>query len=742
MLNAALRAHVLTPPWLAGRRPLAASRAPVTFPETPLRLLTRIALGADLTADPSTWSWLEISDRVRWDHGNGIRTVVGRRDESTTVTQSQAFLMVDNRDGALSRRNPASPYYGLLSMNTPIWIEADPGDGGHTRFAGFVNSWPKRWQDESLNDSYVMLECSGILRRLQQNTDVKSALKRTILAAGPAGYWPMEEGQNTDIAGSALSGVRGMSIEGTVDFTAADGPPGSGPLCNGLFADQGTFRAPAVIGSGGDFQISFIFRAGVTAGAAGVAVTWVDPNDATEQFWTITVDSIEGTQVSVAASDGTAPGLGSTIAASEPGTVTFGQYYHCVYRQKADGTRTVHLDDVSYAAVVSGTSGPPRDVQATPARPDLIAPQGDISFGHFAMWADSTTDVPSHYDAMLGYDGELAHVRLRRACAEEAVRYTSLAVASEPMGPQPVDSLMNVLRECETADMGVLYESDWGLAYQSRTERYNQSVGLALDLSQAEIAREPEVDDDDQHVINRWVVTRTTGSKATAEDATGPLGSGPNGVGLWERPVTVNVAEDAQLPDQASWRLHQSTVDEDRWPHVDIALHHDPDLIDDWTGLTYGARAQIASPPDQVAPDTVDVIVEGHSEQINQVLWSASLNTSPASPYTVAVYGSADPNGSGPDHYDTLGSATTAAFVAGTDTSMSVATASGPIWTTDADDFPFNIRVSGVVLEVTNITGASSPQTFTITQTPVSGGPKTIPSGEAVALARTPIYAL
>lgn len=47
--------------------------------------------------------------------------------------------------------------------------------------------------------------------------------------------------------------------------------------------------------------------------------------------------------------------------------------------------------------------------------------------------------------------------------------------------------------------------------------------------------------------------------------------------------------------------------------------------------------------------------------------------------------------------------------------SMSVATdPTGPLWTTDTAQFPFDIRVSGERMTVTGITGSSSPQTFTV----------------------------
>jgi hypothetical protein len=74
--------------------------------------------------------------------------------------------------------------------------------------------------------------------------------------------------------------------------------------------------------------------------------------------------------------------------------------------------------------------------------------------------------------------------------------------------------------------------------------------------------------------------------------------------------------------------------------------------------------------------------------------------------------------------------------------SLSVATASGfPLWTTTASDFPFDINVAGMRLTVTNITGASSPQTMSVTPA-VNGVQKTLTAGADVRLWFAPILSL
>ena len=76
-----------------------------------------------------------------------------------------------------------------------------------------------------------------------------------------------------------------------------------------------------------------------------------------------------------------------------------------------------------------------------------------------------------------------------------------------------------------------------------------------------------------------------------------------------------------------------------------------------------------------------------------------------------------------------------------TDTTLSVAVTSGPLWTTSAPEFPFTIRVGGEVMTVTNVTGSSSPQTMTVGRS-VNGVVKPQAAATDVGLAQPAIIAL
>lgn len=176
-------------------------------------------------------------------------------------------------------------------------------------------------------------------------------------------------------------------------------------------------------------------------------------------------------------------------------------------------------------------------------------------------------------------------------------------------------------------------------------------------------------------------------------------------------------------------------MSEMRWPRIDLNLAASPELVDDWLACTVQSRATAANPPDEVAGDDIDVIIEGYSEVLGFKDWLVSLNCSPAQPWTVGVLDSATLG-----KLDTAGSQL-AASATTTTTSLSVSTTAGPLWTTDVAEFPFDIRCGGERMTVTAISGASSPQTFTVIRS-VNGVVKAHSSGTALSLWQPLVLAL
>jgi hypothetical protein len=87
------------------------------FPDDTLDLIAEAAFGADLTADPDTWTWTDLSDRLLND------PVTIRRGVQVGASQAQVTsgaVNLTNEDGALTPMLAASPFYPYVDAGTPV----------------------------------------------------------------------------------------------------------------------------------------------------------------------------------------------------------------------------------------------------------------------------------------------------------------------------------------------------------------------------------------------------------------------------------------------------------------------------------------------------------------------------------------------------------------------------------------------------------------------------------------------
>ncbi len=737
------------PPWLAHLLTPTTSAAPagsVTFPSTQLRCRVLIALGADLTQPWYTWSWTDITQWVRF--GSGITVTQGRQDETSVVQYGRGELTLDNRDGRFSRRNPNGPYYGLLTINTPIWGTVDAGTGEFSRLQQFVVEWPTRW-DISGKDSTVPIQTAGVMRRLQQGSGQKSALRRTltaVTATTPVAYWPLEDGADATVAASGLPGGAAAAILTGPTSTVSTIPGAAqAPLLTTPLAPSGAVDTPGNIQfaipphtvgtetltfwtqgtpfanppTGGvqvtvTHVLTFVFGGGIAS--ATVSNASYDPTGG--------FTSVIGLWVQFFAPDGTFIDelySGTAHPAFDPFDGSPHQMQLQLVQSGSDIVASIYFDGTSaddpitmagrtltaMALFRAGGTGYYQDAANLYLDP-LTVP---YALSHLTVHNSAPTSSAS---AGSGYAGETGPARIVRVAAEEGVAMacTGSTAPSPPMGPQPVGKLLDVLRDAEAVDQGVLYETAWGLGYIPLADRYNAPVSLALDFDQRHIAVPPEPADDDQRLRNRWTASRPGGSSATVELTTGPTGTGTAGPGVYEDSVSANVQSDSQLPDQAGWRRSLGTVDEDRWPSIAIRLHGTPDLIPSWAAMPFGGRMTATNPPSQVAPDTIDTLREGWVERWDPETWVAELNASPFTPYRIGTLAADTSDTAQTTLILTPDTLTLAADVSTTDVTWSIN--SSPIWTVNAESFPRYIWWEGEVIQLTNCVGGSAPQTWTV----------------------------
>lgn len=711
-----------------------------------------IAPGADLTQPPSSWPWADITNYVR--HQSGISVTTGRRDERSLVESGEGSLTLDNRDGRFSRRNPASPYYPYLTKNTPILATVDPGSGQVARMQMFVNNWPNR-SDRSGNDVTTPISCAGVLRRLAQGSVLKSPLRRAISASSPTAFWPLEDGGDSSLFVSAIDPSMNGIVPTDTAPDAAVGPDGSdgaveiSSLLVSLLADTGTMTLPVT-----------------SYTSTGTTLTTVHMRHPTDNLPAGTV--ITGGAWSVASTGGSiarlaclwqsSGAIGITVGAIDAnGTLLFtfgdantrvtGADWHEVQILAVQSGSTITLSLRVDGTVVATTSQTHTLGTVTTFKNfggqnadgggNLLSGSNAIGVFEVAHIGLHTSDVGDFVDAMGGYVGEQAHTRIMRLCSEEGIPIVCTGAPSTRMGVQSTDTFINLVRDAESTDLGLLYETGFGLGYQLRTDRHNAAVTLSLDFNQGHIADPPAPEDDDFQLTNSFAVTRTNGG--ASQTSTNDTNISSNG--LYDDSADVSLEDDEQAANAASWRVHLGTNDEERWPSLtmDFASSGGRSLIPYWLALGFGARVQVANPPDTYSPYPIDVFMEGWTERWDPISWDVEFNTSPAWPYEVYVVGSSSGNRGRVDS----ASSTLSTAISSTATSLTVAT-TGTTWIDSATYptyFPFYIDLRGEQVTVTAISGTTSPQTFTVTRS-VNNVVLSHPASTTVSLWKPSVYAM
>lgn len=721
--------------------------------------------------------WTDISPYVYYR--DRIKITRGKSDETSQAQPQAATLTINNRDGRFSPRNPVGPYYGQIGRNTPIRISRLQNRVRRYRFHGEVPAWPTTW-DISGTDVYVQIQASGTLRRLTQGAQsLGSTMYRTLglgigLGSGlhPVAYWPCEDGQFSVQIASGLVGGSPMALSGQAsptfatnsDFPSSSSLPQlSGSIWTGQIPAAGNtangigflMSIPATGAYDGGVLMS-LYTTGAIARldwvysiASGGSFALVGYNAGGTQLFTTGYQSPTGfTGAGFTGFNALPVFIDLTIADGGGGTVfAAAEFAPLMPKNTLTGSFS------AWGAVASGSVG-----QATRV---IVNPDGhfnDTAVGHVVYSVATnfmgnlggplnawTTEPPT--SPLLDSGFPVSQGRFLRLCREQGAQgaiITATGVnAGDPttMGYQGINTFPNLIQEPATANMGLLFEArdQNSLILRERGTLYNQAATLTLDYSLYQLSRPLNPVDDDALTRNDITVSRIGGSSNRQTLATGALSiqAPPTGVGDYSTSYSVSLSSDSLLPDQAGWRLHLGTVDEPRYPQINLNLRHPTfttsvDMLNAALVMDIGDRIVIANPPPWMPPDAISQILQGYSETLGIYEHDMILNCSPESPYRVGLL---DDTVLG--HLDTDGSTLNQDYPLGTETSLQVATtgaATGSaLWTTSAGDFPFDISVGGERMTVTNITGASSPQTFTVTRS-VNGVVKPQISGTDVRL--------
>lgn len=676
---------------------------------------------------------------------DGITTRRGLADESLEVEPGQLGLSLDNRDGSKNPANPLSPLYGLVGRNTPIRMSVD----GDVRLSGEVADWMPRRSLEPVDvekgrgDAWTVTEGAGILRRLGQgNTPLRSPAYRAIVAEDPVVYWPLEEGSEATEATSGLPAGSPMVASGSVGFAQGKGLAGS-PAIVGTANSAGKLTGPVPNRTTTEWGVEWVARFdGTFGGTTRQYLSW--RTTGTFRLWDAGADGVDWF---IVPTDFLGAGGGSTATGEN---VYDGELHHFRVNALQINPTQIGVDlfmdgEVVGTGTYTGTIGWITEVIVNPLEQSGT---DSPSIGHVAVYDDigSASDTA----ARLGHVGEKAGFRFERLCDEEGVPKQLFGTASEtqPMGVQAADTFVELLQECARTDAGVLYEFRTTLGVVMRTGRdlCNVDPVLTLDYAAGEVAHPLEPTIGDKLTRNDVTAARRFGGSHRAVLDTGRLSilAPPNGVGRYDTKLDVNPSTDAVLPHHAGFHLHKGTVDEVRYRTVTVDLTDaTPALIAAVNAVNIGDRIRVNSLPREDTPDYALLMVISVAESIGAATRRVTFLTVPASPYEIGIVGAAAGGTNLRGQAIDTDNSTLASDVSAAATTLSVASTGGVLWTTDSSDWdtalhgagPLGaglfIRIGGEDMRVTNITGASSPQTFTVVRS-VNGVVKSHLAGTAV----------
>jgi len=631
-------------------------------------------------------------------------------------------------DPVFTSQTPGVSSFADAQGNTWTLAGTSELSGRLYRFHGELAGLTKT-ADPSSRNAYAPASAGGITRRLQQQQrPADSAMKRAYLRLPSslhlAAYWPGEDAaaatQIGQAAGSIPMGNSGLTMSSFSGFAcSAPIPVMNGGTATALVDPSSVSWTDNVV----RFLLAFSSSDDTPANNAIIARFYTQGTVARVDLRYGTGGSLQ--MIGYNAAGGTVF-TGSTTGFGLP---TLAQ---CRVSMEVLGSGNFNLWVLTPGGTATGGGS---TWSGTVGAVTGVAFGGGLTssaMGHFSVQGvtDGINDLSQPLNAWLG---ETAGNRFSRLAGEEgyACRITGPPSRSVPMGYQTQQTISALLQECENTDQGLMFEPRQvlGLGYVTNWALCQQAALAVANYTQADIDRGFSPASDDTRVVNDVTMTAADGSTARQVLTSGPMSTAapPSGAGRFDTSLTVNPVTDSALASLAGWYLHVRTADEDRYPAIpfQIARGGIPQAV---PLLDIGSYLQVINPPSWVTTGPVRQLIAGYTETIGpQPAWGFAFNGVPESPYEVltlddTVYG----------RVDITASTLNTGVAAGT-TSLSIATTTGPLWSTTGGDYPQDVGMGGERLTVTAVSGSSSPQTFTVTRA-VNGISKSHSAGETIDL--------
>lgn len=611
------------------------------------------------------------------------------------------------------------------------------------RFTGEVSSRPDDW-DLTGTDRYSVMTAQGILAHWNSNRAPLQSVERRYWTrqTGIVGYWPLEDSSGATQASSALDGGN-PGLVNDVSFGSAT--EGFGGTTGALTLNQAAnstadFYANAHAGTG-VWGFVFYFRMEQVPASQQVLVN-IYPTGSNVVRWALQVKLTGWEWTAYSSSGAVLSSVGSNFGTGanpqdnwvgmsmtfkqDGGNIRFETSWHGV------GSTTTYTHAVG-GTTFAGTVGTIRRMYFVPT--DANFDNSEIA--HVVMFNfEYEINNVEFAKISTGFAGETFGERWVRLLTEEGVPYEWVGhlADTEQCGPQPADTLYNILGDGAKLDSGLICEARdrIGLRYITGKALGNRKR-LELSYTSSHLADTPRPQPD-RSIVNDFTASRSDGGSARYEatdnrrrnvrepdDPTSP------GVGRFERSDSYNAFEDARLMSLASFRVHLGTWDERVIPTMVVSTHRHQ--IYSNTALLSAIYSQDIGDPIAIVdtantpmpPNDVRSMSTGYNEQIRNMTHDIAFNTVLNGPYQVPVIESANeefiPMLDVEDTETTLDGAinTTATTI----NFKTLRTATAPIWVDDTnypDDIgggiTFDVDINGERVTFTSITAPTSDATY------------------------------
>lgn len=521
-------------------------------------------------------------------------------------------------------------------------------------------------------DIRTNVTAGGTLRQMGQgNPPAHSSIWRQAVSTGALAYWPLEGGSLATVLPSPIAQVGAAAAFGTyAPGTNATSYPFSDPL--------GTFTAGNVVGiipsysaaanvSGavyGAFQLS----ATDVAAQAKAAILMAQTTGAAGTAHYVFLQYTNDTTVTLVVFDEALNTLGTSALAVHNILAPTAPFWFIHWLPNAGNPTTKtdfqfgYLDSsngvtsqVASIATLNTTVGPMTAVWI--GREPTGTANFDVPFvgGHLAasrncvlasggllILSDLIPNTPA-FASVAGWVGENRYERMLRICQEQGIALAqpngsntvTFGHAPTALGYQPSLTALAQLLLCQATDQGEMADARCGgLLYRSAAALSAQASKVTLDYAANVISAPLTPIEDDSITRNDSTATQLNGSSARQVVTAGPLGTLT--VGSYATTATVDVYSPTRdLQHVAEWLVHVGTVNEQRFPAVQLVLEASNN-VQAFSSIDIGQRVTIANTPAWIQPGPSEEIVIGMAEVLGPVAeWTITLICEPYSPYAV-----------------------------------------------------------------------------------------------------------